>query len=156
MNIITVISPANITKQSNVTKLVKISLLLLIDEATMLHRFHLEALDRTLRYLMDKPDTIFGGKIVILAGDFRQCLPVVPGANQAQSVNACIKESDLWKYFKVCSLTENMRVRASGDPILENFDQWTLSLGDGKANDENDKVIIPEDLLVQIKANTKK
>ena len=90
-----------------------------------------------------------------MAGDFRQCLPVVPGANRAQSVNACIKESNLWKYFKVHSLTENMRVRASGDPILENFDKWTLSLGDGKANDENDKVIIPEDLLVQIKANTK-
>ena len=54
--------------------------LLLIDEATMLDKFMLEALDRTLRDLLRKPDCPFGGKIIILAGDFRQCLPVVPGA----------------------------------------------------------------------------
>lgn len=47
-----------------------------------------------------------------------------------------------------------MRVRASGDPILENFDKWTLSLGDGTANNEDGTVAIPEEMLTQIKENT--
>ena len=148
-------STLNIPIQINLKKLVEMARLLLIDEATMLHRFHLEALDRTLRYLLKKPTEPFGGKILILAGDFRQCLPVVRGANRAQSVQACIKESDLWMNFEIRSLTENVRVRASGDPVLENFDKWTLSLGDGIANDENDRVSIPEEMLTQIKDNTK-
>ena len=44
--------------------------LLMIDEATMLDRFQLEALDRTLRDFMGMPDQPFGGKILILAGNF--------------------------------------------------------------------------------------
>ena len=74
--------------------------LLLIDEATMLDRFQLEALDRTLRDLMQKPDKPFGDKIIILAGDFRQCLPVVPGATRAGTVEHCINHSHLWKNTK--------------------------------------------------------
>ena len=66
-----------------------------------------------------------------MAGDFRQCLPVVRGANQAQCVKACVKESDLWRNFEIRSLTENMRVRASGNKDLEAFDKWTLSIGNG-------------------------
>ena len=48
----------------------------------MLDKYMLEALDRSLRDLMGNDDTAFGGKIIILAGDFRQCLPVVPGASE--------------------------------------------------------------------------
>ena len=67
--------------------LIRMAKILLCDEATMLDRFMLEALDRTLRDLMKKPEQPFGGKIVILAGDFRQCLPVVPGATRAGIVS---------------------------------------------------------------------
>ena len=147
-------STLNITAQSSLAKLVRMARLLLIDEATMLHRFYLEALDRTLRDLMNKPNIPFGGKIIILAGDFRQCLPVVVRANRAQIVKACINKSYLWQQFKVHSLTENMRVKASGDPILENFDKWTLSLGDGTSNDKDGRVIIPEEMRTTIKENT--
>ena len=88
----------------------------MIDETSMLHWFQMEALDRTLRDLMDTPDTPFGGMIIVMAGDFRQCLPVVPGSNRAQISKICINQSHLWQHFKVLSLTEIMRVRASGDP----------------------------------------
>ena len=57
--------------------------LILIDEATMLDRLLLEALDRSLRDLMNNQNMPFGGKTLLLAGDFRQCLPVVKGANRA-------------------------------------------------------------------------
>ena len=94
-------STLNITNQSQLAQLVCHAHLLLIDEVTMLHQFQLEALDRTLRDLMDKPDDPFGGKIIILAGDFRQCLPVVPGSNRAQIVKICINSSPLWPHFQV-------------------------------------------------------
>ena len=103
--------------------------LLLIDESTMLDRFLLEALDRSLRDIMQTPDKAFGGKIIILAGDFRQCLPVVPGASRAGTVEHCINQSYLWTNFISLKLTKNMRVHASGDPELEEFDRWTLSIG---------------------------
>ena len=44
-----------ISAQSSLAKLVRQARLLLIDEATLLHQWHLEALDRTLRDLMNKP-----------------------------------------------------------------------------------------------------
>ena len=59
-----------ITGQSVLTKLLRMSKLLLIDEATMLNKLHMEALDRTLRDLLgdDRP---FAGKPFIMSGDFR-------------------------------------------------------------------------------------
>ena len=50
-------------------------------------------------------------------------------------------------------LTENMRVRASGDPILEQFDKWTLDIGNGFSSEGF--VEIPENMVTRIKANTK-
>ena len=101
---------------------------------------------------MNKLNTPFGGKTLLLAGDFRQCLPVVKGANRAQTTSHCINKSYLWQHFEVLKLTENMRVRASGDPELEAFDQWTLSIGNGSNND--DAVLIPDDMVTEIVPNT--
>ena len=136
-------STLKITAQSELAKLIKKSKLFLIDEATMLNRFLLEAFDRTLRDLMVKPHVPFGGKIVILAGDFRQCLPVVKGATRPGIVNQSVNQSHLWKSFKILQLSQNMRVRASGDPDLEAFDKWTLSIGDGKV----DKLDVPANMI---------
>ena len=146
-------STLQISAQSSLAKLIRMARLLLIDESTMLDRFQLEALDRSLRDLTGITDQPFGGKIVILAGDFRQCLPVVPGANRAGTVSHCINKSNLWKYFRLLKLTENMRVRASGDPILEEFDQWTLKIGNGL--ELNGAVPIPREMMTEIKPNTK-
>ena len=124
-----------ISSQSNLAKLIRMSKLILIDEATMLDAFMLGALDRSLRDIMGKAEQPFGGKIIVLAGDFRQCLPVVPGANRAGIVKHCINHSNLWGNLTLLKLTKNMRVQASGDPILEDFDQWTLKIGNGEISD---------------------
>ena len=145
----------SITAQSALAKLIRRCRLIIIDEASMLHRFYLEALDRTLRDLMSTPDTPFGGKIIVMAGDFRQCLPVVPGANRAQISKICINQSHLWHHFRILNLTVNMRIMSvGGDPILEDFDHWTVSIGDGSANDVNGQVIIPEEHYIRINPNT--
>ena len=122
-------STLNISGQSNLAILIRRAKLLLIDESTMLDKFLLEAMDRTLRDIMQKPEKPFGDKILILAGDFRQCLPVVPGASRAGTIEHCINQSHLWKNFVTLNLTKNMRVDASGDPDLEDFDRWTLAIG---------------------------
>ena len=145
-------SMLQISAQSSLAKLIQMAKLLLIDESTMLDRFQLEALYRTLKDIMgiDKP---FGGKILILAGDFRQCLPVVPGANRAETVAQCINKSHLWQHFSVYQLRKNLRVRAAGDQEKEYFDRWTLSIRNGM--NENGRVSIPEAMLTKIVPNTK-
>ena len=47
-----------------------------------------------------------------------------------------------------------MRVKASGDKKLEDYDTWTVSIGDGTANDINGLVSIPEYMFYMIKPNT--
>ena len=136
-------SMLHISAQSNLAKLIVMSKLLMVDEATMLDKFMLEALDRTLRDLLRKPDCPFGGKIIILAGDFRQCLPVVPGATRAGTVSHCINQSYLWNQFKVMKLSVNMRVNASGNTELQKFDEWTLGIGNGNV----EIIDIPESMI---------
>ena len=59
----------SIKGQSILADLIRMSKLLMIDEATMLHRYQLEALDRTLRDVM-KDERPFSGKTIVLSGDF--------------------------------------------------------------------------------------
>ena len=143
-------STLQITAQSALAKLLRISKLLLIDEATMLDRYLLEALHRTLQDLMgnQKP---FGGKIVLLAGDFRQCLPVVQGAGRGGIVGHCINQSPLWGFFTVQKLSVNMRVRADGNSHLQQFDDWSLSIGNG----DIESLKVPDDMVAcDIKPNS--
>jgi len=53
-------------------------------------------------------DLYFGGKIVLLGGDFRQLLPVKEKATRYEIINLSIKFSIPWKKFKIFSLTQNM------------------------------------------------
>jgi len=57
-------------------------------------------------------DMLFGGKVVVMGGDFRQILPVVPRGTRGQIVDASLKRSTvLWHRVKVRQLHENMRVQ---------------------------------------------
>ena len=91
----------------------------------MPHRHALEVVDRLLRDITGKRSTPFGGKVVVLGGDFRQCLPVVARGSPSQQVAASIKMSPLWCHFKIINLTRNMR---SEDPA---FADWVLNIGNG-------------------------
>lgn len=75
----------------------------------MCHRFVFEALDRTLRDILSvaDPDAAtkpFGGKTVLLGGDFRQILPVIPQGTRQQTVMATINRSYLWNYCSIFTL----------------------------------------------------
>lgn len=127
----------------------------------MINRWAFEAFDRTLRDIMSKvvkgaADLPFGGKTVVLGGDFRQILPVVPKGGRADIVHACINSSPLWRDCRVLRLTENMRLKFPSDGIesdsLRQFGKWILDIGDGKLGEDNDgefAIQIPDDLLIK-------
>ena len=146
-------STLQISSQSGLAKLIRMAKLLMIDEATMLDRYQLEAMDRTLRDIMNKPDIPFGGKSLVMTGDFRQCLPVLPGASRARTVNASVNQSQLWKHFKVLKLLDNIRVQVNGDPVLNEFDKWTLNIGNGT---DGEQISLPEDITAIIDPNVAK
>ena len=98
-----------IPTQSELAKLIKMSRLIVVDEATMLDNRLLQALDVCLRDIMET-EVVLGGKVVVFSGDFRQTLPVVQGASRAGIVARCLNQHALWRHFEVLKLTQNMRV----------------------------------------------
>ncbi|KAG2902808.1 hypothetical protein PC119_g16072 [Phytophthora cactorum] len=88
-------STCSIFKQSHLKGLIQKASLVIWDEAAMTHRHAFEAVDRSLRDLMDNDDEPFGGKVFVLSGDFRQILPVVVRGTPAQTIDACLKSSTL-------------------------------------------------------------
>ena len=94
---------------------------------------------------------------MVLSGDFRQCLPVLPQASRAEVVDAALNRSPLWQFFKVMHLSENMRVKLSNSPDAEAFDAFTLMIGNGstKCLDDTDLVELPSDMCMDIEPNSK-
>lgn len=97
----------------------------------MAHKRALEALNLTLQDLRSN-SSLMGGVVVVLAGDFRQTLPVIPHSTMADELSACLKASPLWTHVRKLTLTTNMRVHLTGDISAGIFALWLLTLGDGK------------------------
>ncbi|XP_014218806.1 uncharacterized protein LOC106647065 [Copidosoma floridanum] len=100
----------NISQSSAMGKFLMQCKLIIWDECTMAHKKSLEALNFTLKDLQ-RNNNIFGGLMILLAGNFRQKLPVIPRGTPADELNACLKASPLWNNLKTLSLTTNMRVQ---------------------------------------------
>ena len=58
----------DIRRGSPLSALIQSASLIIIDEATMITRYIIEALDRTLRDVRKNPNSIFGGIAVVLSG----------------------------------------------------------------------------------------
>lgn len=69
-----------------------------------------------------------GGISVLLAGQFRQTLPVVPRGTRANELKSCIKSFFLWCKIQKMPLTKNMRVHLLGDET--GCDLLTIKDGD--------------------------
>ncbi|KAL4563839.1 hypothetical protein LXL04_027887 [Taraxacum kok-saghyz] len=69
-------SVCNVKKQSGTAQLLRIAKLIIWDEASMAKRQAVEAFDRTMQDITGVT-LPFGGKIMVMGGDFRQVLPVV-------------------------------------------------------------------------------
>ncbi|GKC94109.1 DNA helicase [Tanacetum coccineum] len=143
-------------KHSQLANLLIETDLIIWDEAPMNDRRCFEALDKTHRYLMNAPEILFGGKSIVLGGDFRQTLLVKKGDAKEELIHASIAESYLWLHFKIFKLKENMRLLRSGLGNEERerfkiFAKWLLDVGNGEIgepdedNDENTSwITIPQ------------
>ncbi|WJX61982.1 DNA helicase [Trifolium repens] len=131
--------PASAT--NDLSNLIRRAKLIISDEAPMMHRHCFECVDRTLQDIMGKKNIPFGGKVVVLGGDFRQILPVIPKGTRQEVVNSTINSCHLWRFCEVLTLTTNMRLLSgSADADIEernNFSDWILGVGDGSIGDFN-------------------
>ncbi|KAG5235502.1 ATP-dependent DNA helicase [Salix suchowensis] len=157
-------SSCEIKKNTNLSHLLEMTSLIIWDEAPMNHRCCFEALDRSLRDILahDQP---FGGKTVLLGGDFRQILPVVTGGTREDIIHASLSSSPLWHEFKIFTLNENMRLSSNGLSDVEKielqlFAEWILMIGNGEIFDipfeddyDTSLIKIPPDLLLDADSN---
>ena len=132
----------------------------------MMHRHGFEAVNRTLKDILKftehcSANRIFGGKLFVLGGDFRQTLPIVPKGRREETVLATIKESEIWNHCLMLHLTENMRVMAQdlsthARQELKEFANWILEIGEGKVptvsfrdQEEANWIKIPNHFLIK-------
>jgi hypothetical protein len=122
-----------IKAQSALADLIRKVEVILWDEAPMMNSTVLKNFESTLRDITGV-DAPFGGKRLVLAGDFRQTLPVVKRGSVNDILASTLKASPLWHHFKIFRLTENMRVRVGGVVSNERqeYANWMLQLGSGE------------------------
>ncbi|XP_076932558.1 uncharacterized protein LOC143598148 [Bidens hawaiensis] len=145
---------------TDVYELLKKTSLIIWDKAPMIQKHAFEALDRTLKDVVagdpaNTSEALFGGKVVVFGGDFRQILPVVTNGTRSEFVNASINSSYIWSKCKLLKLTKNMRlIVGCGSSNLEEikeFADWLLDICEGNVGGPNDGesiVEILDDLLI--------
>ena len=65
----------------------------------MLHRYIIEAIDRSLRDILYEPEIPFGDKVVLLSGDPKQLLPIIQNADRVTIISAILKNSCIWQHI---------------------------------------------------------
>ncbi|XP_074318422.1 uncharacterized protein LOC141655232 [Silene latifolia] len=101
----------DVPKQGSLACLLREASLIIWDEASMAKKENIQAVNLLLQDVCSSP-VLFGGKIVVFGGDFRQVLPVLPRRTQQEAVDASIVSSEIWPSLQKFQLTENIRARA--------------------------------------------
>ncbi|XP_053202450.1 uncharacterized protein LOC128387301 [Panonychus citri] len=143
-------SVSSITVQSKKAAILREAELILWDEASMIPNTALKLVDDLLKDIMssEKP---FGGKTIVLGGDFRQILPVCNHGGKVQTINLSLKKSVLWQYFHILRLTLNMRV----DNNDNEYRSFLLKIGNGTYNNISPPYVIslPSDIVIPSNEN---
>ncbi|XP_057745258.1 uncharacterized protein LOC130963127 [Arachis stenosperma] len=133
----------NIKQNTPLAELIIRAKLIVWDEAPMVNKLCIEALNRIMRNFLrfnniaslEQP---FGGKTVVFGGEFRQILLVIPKGCRQEIVNTTINSSYIWDSCKLLTLTRNMRLQADKSNCenndLREFADWILSIGDGSVD----------------------
>ncbi|XP_012837300.1 PREDICTED: uncharacterized protein LOC105957872 [Erythranthe guttata] len=133
-------STCSIKQQSLQAELLSRAKLIIWDEAPMMHMYCFEALDKTMKSILDSYMP-FGGKVVVLGGglstNFASCVESVETRHCA-----C--------YNQFITVVDAMQ-----DEIRE-FADWILRIGNGDAGEINDgdaTIEIPDDMLIRNSAD---
>jgi hypothetical protein len=136
----------SISKQSALADLLRMTKLIVWDEAPMVNRFTIEALDKVLRDINDC-DLPFGGKVIVLGGDFRQILPVVPKGSKVDIIKSSLVFSYLWPLFTKLSLVQNMRAH-----LDISYSNYLLDIGNGlEVTHSCDMITLPSEITIPYK-----
>ncbi len=130
----------NISKVSSTGQLLQKCDLIIWDECTMSHKCAFGALDRSLQDIRQSK-CLFGNVVMVIAGDFRQTLPVVQRGTRADQVTASLKASPLWTSVIRLQLTTNMRARIFGDKDAGQFAERLPQLGEGRVGTDEEGLI---------------
>ncbi|GBM82795.1 hypothetical protein AVEN_139442-1 [Araneus ventricosus] len=129
-------STCNVKPNTQEAKLIGDTKLIIWDEAPMTHVHAFIAVDRLLKDLANC-SLPFGGKVILLCGDFRQVLPVVLKSSRSLTVASCLKKHNLWSKFIKLNLIKNMRALE----VERKFSNWLLEIGEGKSGDN---IMLPD------------
>jgi hypothetical protein len=133
----------SVSKQSALGILLKMCKLIIWDEAPMVNRGAIEAVDKMLKDVNDS-NLLFGGKVMVLGGDFRQVLPVVSKGKKEDIIHASLVFSYLWPLLTHLQLVENMR--AKFDPT---FCDYLLRIGNGTEQQHSCNCIqLPNEIII--------
>ena len=147
-------SVCNISLDSALAAEIREADFIMWDEIAMCVRYCIEAVDRTLRAIVNDPALLFGGKCVLLSGDCRQILSVVPKESRGMILHMCLKSSWIFSELRVLHLTENMRLKAlKEDPNAElaalEYSEYLLRIGEGRQDrDQNNCIHLPVSVTV--------
>lgn len=114
-----------ITPTDSRAALIREASLIIWDEAPMANRAVLACVDETCRRVMGS-SVPFGGKVVVLLGDFRQTCPVIRKGTKAEVIDASISRSAIWPNFIIHRLITP--IRNAQDPT---FAAFVDEIGDG-------------------------
>ncbi len=91
---------------------------------------------------------------MLLNGDCRKILPVVPKTSRGMIVHMCLKSSIVLLELKVLDLTDNMRLKAlKDDPRVKltalEYPEFLLRVGEGRIEqDEDSNIDLPNSITV--------
>uniref|UniRef100_A0AC34RS69 ATP-dependent DNA helicase n=1 Tax=Panagrolaimus sp. JU765 TaxID=591449 RepID=A0AC34RS69_9BILA len=126
-------SEPSINYESFYAQRIRAASLIIVDEVSMMHKNVLEFIDKTLKSVQPRGplrNTLFGGKVVIISGDFKQLAPVVRHGNGTDQVQASVKKSLLFPFFQTFKLVQNMRV----NPVEARFVKFLEQVGKAENN----------------------
>ncbi|KAG5604789.1 hypothetical protein H5410_026281 [Solanum commersonii] len=87
-----------------------------------------------------------GRKVMVLGGDFRQVLPVVPKSTRAKTIDEILVKSYIWPLMEKIKLSTNMRARAD-----TTFSDFLLRIGNGEETTIHDNLIaLSKQMTVQL------
>nr|XP_016471553.1 PREDICTED: uncharacterized protein LOC107793670 isoform X1 [Nicotiana tabacum]XP_016471558.1 PREDICTED: uncharacterized protein LOC107793670 isoform X1 [Nicotiana tabacum]XP_016471563.1 PREDICTED: uncharacterized protein LOC107793670 isoform X1 [Nicotiana tabacum]XP_016471572.1 PREDICTED: uncharacterized protein LOC107793670 isoform X1 [Nicotiana tabacum]XP_016471583.1 PREDICTED: uncharacterized protein LOC107793670 isoform X1 [Nicotiana tabacum]XP_016471591.1 PREDICTED: uncharacterized pro len=133
----------NISKQSALASLIRDAKLIVWDEASMANKRMLEFFDLLLKDLMDT-NILFGRKVVVFGGDFRQTLPVVRNGKKEDFINQSLLYCSIWAKLEKIQLCENMRAKT--DPT---FCDYLLRIRNGQERlNATNNIEVPNSLIV--------
>nr|XP_027093743.1 uncharacterized protein LOC113714146 [Coffea arabica] len=114
-----------VSKQSNLAAMIRESKLIIWDEAPMSKRSAIEALNDLLQDLMNS-SKIFGEKVVIFGGDFKQTLPLT------ENMRARLDHSFIDYLLRVGNGTEKIQddryIKIPSSILLENSEADSISM----------------------------